>query len=245
MTVCRSSSSHSHHLPSGCGAWAVWLLVQTSWFPKDVVTWAKYQSIHSVSCFLMFLWIKEMAYSWGSGPLTLWIQPWARLLWSSLLSLRGEDGRAQWKTCPCSFLLSGPEVPASAALCSSDLSLTLLLPCSLAPLSQPVSCPVPWPHLPVSSLLIVLVFRPHPGPPSFWISLPWVNTVQSGQNRAWGSLVLALQQELAQTAHVSKGEWAGFDRVREWKENFSGPVLPGLLCWEFQSWPFPKSFSWL
>lgn len=167
----------------------------------------------------------KMAYSWGSGPLISESNP------GPAVKLPCSPSKGRGWACTVEDLpmqLPAPEVPASAALCSSDLCTNPALPCSLAPaFSQPVSCPVPWPHLPVSSLLIVLVASP--GCPASE-SLPWVNTVQSGQEpEPGGSLVLALQQGWLQDSSCQQGKWADLTRVQGMeRENFSRPNPPRI-----------------
>lgn len=210
----------------------MWRLGYGSWFrqagfPKMWSLEPNIKACISVSCFLMFSWIKNGLQLRIWAP-HLWIQPWARYE-APLLSLQGPGmGVHSGRPAHAASCSSGPEVPASAALCSSDLCTNPALPCSLGPaFSQPVSCPVPWPHLPVSSLLIVLVASP--GCPASE-SLPWVNTVQSGQEpEPGGSLVLALQQGWPQDSSRQQGKWAGLTRVQGMeRETFSRPNPPRI-----------------
>lgn len=174
----------------------------------------------------MFLWIKNGLQLRIWAP-HLWIQPWAAV--SSLALPQG----------PGMGVHSGR--PAHAASCSVDLKCLVRSPCALPdlctnpalpcslwhPLSPSLSCPCLEPHLPVSSLLIVLVASP--GCPASE-SLPWVNTVQSGQGQSLGAPGPGTAARLApRPSSCQQGKWAGLTRVQGMeRENFSRPNPPRI-----------------
>ena len=169
----------------------------------------------------------KMVYSWESGPLISESIP------GPAMKLPCSPSKGLGWVCTVEDLpmqLPAPVDPKCLSLqpCAPLIyTLTLLCPVFLAPaFSQPVSCPVPWPPLPVS-LLIILVASP--GCPASE-SLPWVNTVLSGQEpEPRGSLVLALQQGWPQDSSRQQGKWAGLTRAQGVeRETFSRPNPPRI-----------------